>query len=509
MSITSLSFFVFVAIAALIYYIVPIRFRWLAILFANAYFIVTANSVPIAIIWFAGGLVTYFTALLSDSLKKKEKKGTKAVTYLGVFIIFMCLIVLKGSFFSFAYKLAGIFGAENLEGVNLIAPIGISYYSLVWIGYMLDVYWGTCEVEKNPFKFMAFMGYFPTLTSGPIVRAQNLNNMIIPGNRFSYKNLTYGIQRILWGMMKKLVISERLAIFVNAVYDNPYEYSGTYIWLAMFIFVFQLYTDFSGCIDIVLGTSEIFGIMLPENFNLPFMALSLEEFWRNWHITLGEWLKEYIFYPLLKSGLFQKLAEKSKKVFGKKTGKKIPVWIGLMISWIVIGFWHGTSLNYVFGVGFFFGFIIILEQMLSPLKKKVTDFLHINTETLSYRMFQRIKTFVFFMIGNSFFRSYLGLKAGFNLWKQAFVYNPWVLFDGSLLRLGLTYNDYGVIFFFMTIVIVVGVIRYYAKEQIRDLIAKQNLPFRWILFILLFVAVVVYGCYGIDFESKNFIYQGF
>lgn len=495
MALTSFEFLIMVAVAALIYYIVPLKYRWLVLLAANGYFIFKADSLMEIGIFCFSALIAYLTALLIKRAKEKEKQG-KAVLLAGIILTAGAMIFLKD---------AGFF---HLKSVGL-APIGISYYSLTWIGYMLDVYWGTCEAETNFLKFMTFAGYFPGLTSGPIQRFKNVEPQLIEGKRFDSKNLYSGAERILWGFMEKLVISDRLAVYVDKVFDAPYTYSGFYIWIAYIFFVLQLYTDFAGCIDIALGVSEIFGITLPENFNLPFMAQTLAEFWRRFHMTLGDWLKDYILYPILTSRPWQKLGKLTKNKFGKKTGRKITSWCGLAISWFIIGFWHGGRWNYIFGVGILFGSVIILSEMLEPAFDRLNKFLHINTEAFSWKAFRVVRTWFIYMVGLSFFRAD-SLKTGFSNWGFALkVFNPWILFDGSLYEVGLTVSDYHILFVFLTVLVASGIIKAVKKCSLREIINRQNLVFRWILILLLLYAVIIYGCYGEGFSSASFIYQKF
>lgn len=494
MSLTSLYFLATVSVAAIVYYSVPVKLRWIAVLLADGFFLWKCDSLTEMAVWLVTALIAYFAAFYAE--EHAEKKSAKVIVFTGVFVISAVMVLLKDS--------GGL-----IPHTADISPIGISYYSLTWISYVLDVYWGVCRAERNPLRFLAFAGFFPALTSGPIMRYSEMGEAVISGNRFDYKNVTFGAQRIMWGFLKKMVIADRIAVFVDSVYNLPYNYPGFYLWIASAFFVLQLYFDFSGCIDIALGTAEIFGVKLPENFDLPFLSQTLEEFWRRWHITLGGWLRDYILYPILKSAPLQNLGKITKKLFGKKYGKKIPTWIGLMLSWFLVGFWHGGHWNYIFGVGILFGVIIILGDALSPVFAKITALLKINTEAFSWKAFRVVRTWFFFMTGLSFFRAG-GLRTGFNNIKLAVsVFNPWILFDGSLYRLGLTATDYHILLFFIGIAVTAGLLKYFTKKSVRELISRQNTVFRWILYLLLIYAIIVYGCYGVGFSSASFIYQGF
>ena len=511
MSITSFEFFVMVALLVLVYYALPLRYRWVALLVGNGIFWYKGNSKAALVIMLAMGIVTYVLARLLE--EKREQKGAKALVTVGVTLLAACMIVCR----DLGFFVGNINGLCNLchipfqvPDVTIPSPMGISYFALIWIGYLLDVYWGVAHAEKNALKFALFCGYFPFMTSGPIISFRDSGAQITAGHQFDYEQFCFGLQRILWGLMKKLIISQRLAAYVDLVYGSYNTLVGTYVLLAMVLFVLQLYTDFSGCIDIVLGVSQLFGITLPENFDLPFLSKNLSEFWRRWHITLGGWLRDYILYPILKSDLFQAIGKKSKKKFGKKFGKKVPMWIGLLISWFLIGFWHGGGWNYILGDGLYFGILIIFGEMLEPFTDKVIEKLRIRTETFGYRLFQYVRTFVLFTIGLSFFRAYGGFMEGLRIWKSAlFEFSPWIFFDGSLIGAGLDAKDWNIVIVFMAVLAISGIIRYYTGEQIRVLVARQPIVFRWLLYVALFASVIVFGCYGIGYDAQSFIYQQF
>ena len=476
------------------YYALPCKIRWIAILAANAFFLYKCNSLIENGIWLAEALVVYGVAYKAAG--DSSEKVRKTLTYCTVVVLVVVLILLKESTF---------FGIRDFG----IAPIGISYYTLSWITYICGAYWKTGEIQKNPLKFLAFAGFFPILASGPIVKYEDFGKEVGEGVKLSFDNISNGAARIAWGFMKKLVVADRIATFVNTVYNNPYRYPGLFIWIANGLFIIQLYADFSGCIDIALGAGEMFGFRLPENFNLPFLSQTLEEFWRRWHITLGGWLRDYVLYPILKSTPWQKITGFTKKKFGKKYGKKIPTWLGLMISWFLVGFWHGGGLNYIFGVGILFGIIIILGDALSPLLDKLNKTLRINTEAFSWKIFRVLRTWLFFGTGLSFFRAG-SLMAGFrNLKLSVSVFNPWIFFTGELWNLGVDRTEFSIFVFFMTVIIIAGILRAVTGKSIRELLKEQNILFRWILYALLIYSVLVYGCYGSGFSSAAFIYQGF
>jgi len=495
-SLTAIKYLIFLLGMVAFYYVLPKKIRWIGILAGNAFFLYKSNSRMELLFWLCMALVTYAAAFGISAVPEKKEAVRKVLLLFSVTLLAATLILLQASSF---------FGLPDLG----LSPIGISYYTLSWIAYLCEAYWGTGAVQKNPLKFLTFAGFFPLLTSGPIVRYREVGNHVLDGNRLSYENLTNGAARIAWGFMKKLIIADRIAIFVNAVYGNPYRYPGAFLLVANVFFVIQLYADFSGCIDIALGSAEMLGIKLPENFDLPFFSQTLEEFWRKWHITLGGWLRDFILYPLLKSAPMQAIGRFGKKAFGKKTGKKLPTWIGLMISWFLVGFWHGGGWNYIFGVGILFGTVIILGDALSPVFAWIIKLLRINTDAFSWKAFRVVRTWFIFCFGLSFFRAG-SLMDGFRNVKLAFtIHNPWIFFNGELYGLGLDRTDFNILAFFLAILAISAVLRAVTKKSIRALMAEQNLVFRWICYLLLVYAIIIYGCYGTGFNSASFIYQGF
>lgn len=492
MSLASIHFLLFVLILVALYYLFPAKQRWMMLFVGNCYFILQCNGLASSIIMLLELAMTYVAACMIEK-RRSYQRQIKWIWLICVFILVTVWVLLK----------------EINLGLSQLAPLGISYYTLMLISYLCDVYWGIVEAEKNPLKFTVFAGYFPLLYSGPIVRYGKEGKLFCADTKFCFPEIKKGILRILWGLFKKLVIAERLAVIVNTVYEGYEQYYGLYICIAAALFTLQLYADFSGCMDIVLGISVIFGIKLPENFNLPFMAGSLSEFWRRWHITLGEWLKDYVLYPILKSSCWQAYGKRLTRRFGKKLGKKIPVWLGLLISWFLIGAWHGGGWNYIFGVGIFMGVSIVLGEIFQPLFQKLIAYLHIKTDCFSWKLFQIIRTVVLFVFGNSFFRAD-SLKQGLALWRNAFLlWNPWILFDGSMQKLGLDEKNMNVLLVALLILAAGGLARLYLKGSVIEWIEKQNLLFRWMVYLGAFFAIMTYGCYGSGYNAQDFIYAGF
>ncbi len=494
MALTSFSFLCFFTITAGIYYVIPRRFQWMLLLAASLVFYYVSGGWAVLCFLLYGIVITYLAGLTLERVKEGSKRKGLLT---GIFVI-LTLIPL------FLLKYVRFFGLSAPFGA--LAPLGISFYTMSILGYVIDVSWGILPAQRNPFRHALFAAYFPQMTSGPITRYSQMAGQLFAPHAFSYEQIAFGAQRILWGFFKKLVISERLAMAVNLVYDQYPVYQGWYLVVATVCFAFQLYTDFSGCMDIVLGVSQIFGISLPENFTCPYFSRSISEYWRRWHITLGAWFKDYLFYPLQKSGLFIAYLDWSKKRFGKKRGKKLPLYTGMLILWFSVGMWHGGSWNFIVGSGLLHWFYIVSGELFTPLWKRLIALLRINTEVFSWHFFQGLRTFFLVNLGFVFFRAPSLRTALSMLASMGRVFNPRILFDGSLCRL-LKPQDWVLAIFSLLILLLVSVLQ--QRIRIRETLAVQNLAFRWSLYLLLFAAVLIFGCYGGDYDAAAFIYQRF
>ncbi len=530
MELISLDFLIFYLLVIIVYFLLPGKLQWIWLLIASGFFYYK-NATPLQCLSFVIILlVNYLAAFFIGRLSGKREEGSTSFPSPSfIFRIALILNILSLVVFKYAGFFLNIF--SNIPGITLTgesisnilldiekySPPRISYFILILIGYLTEVYWGRAKALSNPLKLMLFGSYFPLMTSGPIVEFEEAQPLLSDEKKkFSYDRFVRGFLRILWGIFKKYVISERFAIVVNTIYSDFETYPGFYVPFSAACFAIQLYTDFSGLMDIVLGISEIMGIPLPENFNTPFYSLSLAEFWRRWHITLGRWLKDYVFYAIQRTKLFTAFRKFCKKKLGRGYEKKfnLPQYLGLLISWFLIGLWHGGGFNYIFGVGLYMGIIIILSELFAPLFKKIPNLLKINTECFSYRLFERVRTFIIFIFGLSFFRAE-DLTTGFLMWKNAFSrFNPWIFFDNSLYTLGLEKDEFRIALCGLFLVFLVSYFRHREEQSesgldVRDLIFRQNLPFRLLLIVGLFAVTIIFACYGPEYNASNFIYGRF
>ncbi|MEG2250841.1 MAG: MBOAT family O-acyltransferase [Malacoplasma sp.] len=522
MGLLTANFFAFVAISLFAYYITPKKFRWIVLLASSLYFYIVGSSVKRLILLILMLLITYVGAILIDKYilllhtdlntidKEKTEQKRKRILTLTIVVLLTILIIIqdKAFFVNNANQIGRLFGMSFVIGMpKWASQLGISYFTLMLISYICDVSWEVNKVQKNPFKLLLFTSFFPQMLSGPITRYHDMDIALFQGNQFDHRNIEFGLQRIIWGMFKKLVIAERLSIIVSTIYGNYEVYAGIYVFIAVIGYTLQVYADFSGCMDIVIGISEMFGIKLPENFNTPFYSTSLSEVWRRWHMTLGFWVKDYILYPLLKSSLMQKIRVCSKKRLGKKLSKSIPLYCALFITWFSVGFWHGGSWNYVLGSGLFFFIMIVGGQILEPVFKKTIAVLKINTNCFSWKLFQRFRTFLLFASSVSFGKA-ASTKAAIDMWKSAFsTFNPWVLFDKSIYNLGVDKENVFVLIISLCIFFIISKLQ--QTGSIREKLSQQNLLFRWSILLILIFATIIFGMYGSNYASSPFIYGGF
>lgn len=493
MSITSFSFLCFFAVVLFVYYLIPKKAQWGYLLLISFAYFMTSAEVADSGGWYvvlypmAAVLAVYLAARMMDRTKEQKKRRAALIC-----AVIFCL---------------GLLCTLKFFRLGLLAPMGISFYTLTLLGYLFDVYYEIGAVQNNYGKLLLFTCYFPTLTSGPVLKYKDMEGQLFGGHRLDYRRVTFGMQRMLWGFFKKLVISERMAVIANEIFNNYENYSGFSIWIGAVAFTFQLYTDFGGCMDIVLGISECFGIMLPENFNAPFLARNISEYWRRWHITLGVWLREYLFYPLLRTRFFMQLPKKLKDKVGKKRAKQLTTFLAMFILWFAIGYWHGGTWNYIIGSGLLHWFYIVSGELLEPLFVKMRAFFHVNVESRGFILFQRLRTFFLVVIGLVFFRNAAVPDALRMLGRGFSSFNPQILVDGTLFSFGLDWIE------FMILVVSTVIFEWVTVQQqkgwMRERLEKKNIVVRWIALYALLFYVILLGKYGPDYSASEFIYQNF
>lgn len=488
MSYASIEFLLFVLVLVLIYYIFPKKHRYIVLLIGSLIFYYLFSGKYIIFILLSS-VITYFSGKLIEKYNDKRK----LILSLSILLNLSFLLVLKyNNFFGDIFRVVGI----NIPYKKFILPIGISYYTLETISYLTDIYRKRMKAETNYLKVLLFLVYFPQIVEGPIANYSRLSKTLFNTEKFNYDNFVSSFVLIGWGFVKKLVIADRAGIFVSKVFEN--NYGGALLIIGVLLYTLQIYADFSGCIDIVSGVSELFGVKLDENFKRPFFSKSIQEFWRRWHITLGTWLKEYIFYPISLSKLNMKLNLKLRKMKSKYISRFIITAFPLFFVWFFNGMWHGASFKYVV-YGLYYYVLMMIGILLEPVFKKIISIFKINTEVWSYKFFQAIRTILIVCFGMFLFRVDSFKQMGLMLHSKA---------SASLFSLGLKKLDFALLMVGILVMLVVGVMQEF-NINIRKELQKQNLLFKWLIYYIIIFSVIIFGIYGKGYDAASFIYGGF
>ena len=511
MSLVSSLFLVFVAAALLLYYVLPKSFRFWVILAASLAFSAFLGFYTLLFV-LVSAVLCYVGGLLSGPSKNTALRNAVTIITVVINIGLLCAVKYYNVIGFAAERLNLLFGAVN--GANKFflyaVPVGMSFYVLQTTGYILDCRWEKIAPEKNFFKVLLFSTYFPQLMSGPMNTYAALSEQFEKAKevKFSLSRIFDGAVRVAWGFFKKLVIAERAAIVVNMIYADHQTYTGWYVPLGVFFFAIQLYTDFSGCMEVVIGVSHMFGIELPENFNCPFFSKTVKEYWRRWHITLGAWLRDYLMYPILKSTPLIKLGDWSKAKFGKKNGKKVPTYVALFILWFAVGYWHGGLWNYVIGSGILHFIYIVLGMIFEPLFKKIRP--KIGADKLYFRIFQSVRTFILMLTGFVFFRS-ATVKDAIDMYAAIFRKGGLPLNWTNFSATGMTLANLIVLAAAVLLVFAVDAFKYRPSEDeeaksLTAFLRSKGIVLLWAAFMVLVVATLVFGMYGLGYDSGSFIY---
>ena len=453
-----------------------------------------------------------------ENVSREEKKQQKAryqKKLKGILVFAVCLhlgilLFLKYSSF-FATNINKLFAmlglSFSLTVPSYLLPIGISFYTMQVLAYLIDVYRRKIPADTNLMRLALFISFFPQIMEGPICRYSDTAEKLWEAERIQYKNLTFGLQRIVFGLMKKMVVADRLNQFIQNVFSDYSTYDGFVIALAAVCYTFQLYMDFSGTMDLALGSSQIFGVSLPENFQRPFFSKTISEFWKRWHITLGTWFKDYIFFPLSMSKPLKKLTARARKRLGNHFGPLLSGAIALFAVWLCNGLWHGAGWHYIF-FGMYHFALILIGNIIEPLVIKISKKLHISRKCLPYRCLQIIRTSILVCIGELIFRAN-GLKEGLKMLRKIVTDFHLATFkDGSLFTFGMDMADFGVILCAAAVIFIIGLIQE-RGNSIRDLISKKNIILRFVCYYALIMVIVVFGAYGSGYLPVEPIYVSF
>lgn len=405
----SIEFVFFFIIVTSVYFILPQKFRWFLLLAASCYFYMAFVPIYILILGFTI-VIDYFAGILIENEQGKRRK----------FFLIVSLIANIGVLAVFKYynflndNLSALLGSLKVENpvpfLKILLPIGLSFHTFQAMSYTIEVYRGNQKAERHFGIYSLYVMFYPQLVAGPIERPQNLLHQFRQKFDFDYVRVTSGCKLMLWGFFKKLVIADRLEIYVNAVYNNPSQHSGTTLILATFFFAFQIYCDFSGYSDIAIGTARVMGFDLMTNFRRPYFSTSIAEFWKRWHISLSTWFKDYLYLSL----------------GGNRVS--IPRWyFNLFIVFLISGLWHGANWTYIIW-GSLNGFYLVFAIMSKPIRDKINFITGANRFLVAKHCFQILITFGLSSFAWIFFRAN-SVSDSFLIVKKIFTDSGNLFFD--------------------------------------------------------------------------------
>ena len=519
---------IFLPVMVILYNVCPKKYRPMVLIAGSYFYFYSISGKLLVYLLFSTMSIHHIGLWLTDIQKerddilkeavKEEKKAIKAdylkkqrrVLLFGVMLHLGILLIVKYTPF-FATNINTLFNAMGLDITltipKIMMPIGISFYTLSAISYIFDVYRETIKADKNILRLALFMSFFPHIMEGPICRYSDTAHNLYKGERTNYQCLTLGLQRILFAMVKKMVVADRLNDFIQEVFTNYSQYDGGVILVGAVRYTIQLYMEFSGTMDIVIGTAQIFNVRLPENFKQPFFSRTISDFWSRWHITLGTFFKDYIFYPLTMSKPLKKLTTKARKRLGNHLGPMLAGAIALFCVWLSNGLWHGAGWQYIF-FGMYHFALILTGNIVEPYSRKLLSKLHIKKEGLPYGIFSMLRTTCLVIVGELFFRAE-GIRAGFAMFKNMVFNFSLVSFgNGQIFTLGMDRHDFLIVAISVAIIFVVSLLKE-NNINVRGEIAKKPIIIRWLVYYAIIMFIIIFGAYGRGYTPVDPIYANF
>lgn len=489
----SLSFLIFFPICIAVYYSLPKKARAYWLLLCSAFFYLKWNVVYGSLLGLS--IVSAYTcAILID---RQKKKLHRQLTLTAALIVNFGMLFVFKYFDFFIDTINKVIKAPSGGGfslLNLLLPVGISFYIFQAVGYVIDVYRGE-KPEKNFVKFALFVSFFPQLVAGPIERSGNLLKQIRSLDEkslFNKDDFIEGVLIMIYGFFMKLMIADRASILVSTVFD-PEKYStfsGFEVILAAVLFSVQIYCDFAGYTYIAIGAARVMGFKLCDNFNTPYLAENIKDFWDRWHISLSTWFRDYLYFPL----------------GGSRKGPRRR-FINIFIVFLVSGLWHGASWHFVVW-GIMHGIFRILHEILAPKLEKVYVKTGYNYKSFSHRLLKIICNFILVTLAWTFFRAQ-SIGQAVALIKQMLTgLGLWQLSDGSLYNLGLDVKEMNVLLISIAVMSVVDLLKYKGKNLTKAFL-RQNTWFKFVFFYLAIVIIAIFGVYGAKYDASTFIYFQF
>lgn len=497
MSFNSIDYLIFFPIVVLLYYVFPKKIRMYWLLAASYYFYMSWDAKYGLLILFSTA-ITYLCGLGIENVNKRFE-GKKQKTF-KLIVVFASLIINLGLLFYFKYT---NFAVDSINmfcqklGVNvqcpnfdIVLPVGISFFIFQAIGYTIDVYRDEIEAEKNPFRYALFVSFFPQLVAGPIERSKNLLKQLGKSPNFDVDNAKDGLLTMSYGLFMKMAVADNISAVIDPIFSSPDDYSGMMILFATILFGFQIYCDFNGYTQIAIGSAKILGFHLNPNFDAPYMAKSVKDFWRRWHISLTLWFRDYLYIPL----------------GGSRKGK-VRKQINTLIVFGCSGLWHGAGWHYVVWGGLN-GLFSVLEDILRPVKEKVDARLSVNKQAFMYKLVSRIITFALIDFTWLFFRATDFRTALHMLRKIQKDFRPEWLLNFDFVSAFSSPYVLMTVMIPLLIVMILDVLKYCGKD-IKASIFSQQIVFRWMIYAGIMLAILYWGLYGTGYEQTQFIYFQF
>lgn len=490
MSFISISYLLFFPLVTLVYYLLPHKLRWLLLL-AGSYFFYMSWNQKYALLMMLSTVITFASGILIE--KSGSNKGQKKIClWLSLLSNLSILVFFK--YFNFLNGVAvDIFSLIqiqwNFDNLDILLPVGISFYTFQALSYTMDVYYGKIKATRHFGKYALFVSFFPQLVAGPIERSSHLLPQLDRRVTFNYSQIRDGLGLILWGIFKKVVIANRLAVVVNEVYNAPENFHGFETIIATIFFSFQIYTDFSAYTDIARGSAKVLGFDLMKNFNKPYFATSIPDFWRRWHISLTTWFRDYLYIPL--------------------GGNRVSKWrwyINIMIIFLVSGFWHGAAWSFLIW-GLLHGVFQIIDLLTKNMRHKANHILNVDVERQDVVFFKRLWTFTLVSFAWIFFRAETFDKA-VTIIKNSYNISLIQLLDGSMYGLGLDSKD-----FILAIYLILFLLILWWVENkfgaIRKLVFDYHVFPRYAIYVGMIFFILIFGYYGGAYNVDEFIYFQF
>ncbi|MBR1691969.1 MAG: MBOAT family protein [Lachnospiraceae bacterium] len=489
----SAQYLVFFPVVVLLYFIIPYKLRNLWLLAASYYFYMQWNA-KYALLLFTSTLITYVSGLcISACLKKEQRTPAKVCVFVSFFLNIGILVFFKYSNFVIENinHLSRLLGQDKELGrLDLLLPVGISFYIFQALSYTMDVYRRRVEATKNLFRYALFVSFFPQLVAGPIERSENLLKQFEEKHTFDADRVRKGLLLMLWGLFMKMVIADNIAPSVTMIYEYYPQYTGIEIVVATVLFAFQIYCDFGGYSLIAIGSAKVLGFTLMENFRSPYLAQSISDFWDRWHISLTSWFTDYLYIPL----------------GGSRKGT-VRRYINVLIVFFVSGLWHGAAYTYI-AWGLLNGIFMVLEQMTTGIREQLLRRLHVDRTRFSYRLGCRLFIFALVDFTWLFFRA-TGFSTALRLIRQCVVNLQFGKLFGLVFgNIGMTPQQMVVLTLALILLLTVDVL----KEKGRDvagLVLAQGMWFRWAVYLGLLFSILIFGVYGNVYEQTQFIYFQF